>query len=134
MLLSKKIIFSLFMLVFSLLSLDPETAVCGNVSGKIRISGTKNIHVSIDIPTPAPKTIILTMRLPEGVKVASARPAPARLLPERREVNWLLSGLGPGEKKIKCSLNKKVRLHDITVSVRYKDPGTGKIEDHILNK
>ena len=132
MLLPKKIILSFFLMIVFMPFFYPGSALCGQITGKVRVSMAKNVQIFLTIPAPAPKTVILTLRLPEGTRVVSSTPAPARFLPEKREVNWLLADLGPGQQKIECSMNKKVKISDLHVWVRYKNPGTGKMEDHVL--
>lgn len=132
MLLPKKIIMSFFLLIIFIPFFYPGSALCGQITGKVRVSRAKKVQIFLTVPAPAPKTVILTLRLPEGTKVVSSTPAPARFLPEKREVNWLLADLRPGQQKIECSMNQKIRISDLSVSVRYKNPRTGKMEDHVL--
>ncbi len=125
---------TLSILVFMVFVFCCKNALCSQVSGKIRTSGARNVQILVKIPTPAPKTIILTLKLPAGVSVASANPAPSRLLSDKQEVNWLLSDLGPGERKIECRMDRNVKISDLRVSVRYKNPRTGKMEEHALGE
>ena len=134
MLAQKKTILSILAFLATVLVFCSENALCSQVSGKIRISRARNVQILVKIPTPAPKTIILTLKLPAGASVTSAKPVPSRLLSEKQEVNWLLSDLGPGERKIECKIDRNVKISDLRVSIRYKNPGTGKMEEHALGE
>ena len=103
-------------------------ALCGQVTGKIKVAGSQGIQILLSVLAPAPKTIIVTLRLPAGTSVASASPSYSKALAEKGIVNWLLSGVKPGQVKISCKLDRPVKPPAISASVRFRSPLTGKME------
>ena len=121
-----------FIFIFFIFFILPDAAFSGQVSGKITASRGRDIQILLDITAPAPNTIILTLHLPVGTTVISAKPAFAKALPEKGEVNWLLSDVKPGKVQITCTLDKKAGKGEIVASARYKSPLTGKMEEATL--
>jgi len=120
-------------LALLLYSIFPAQAMCGQVSGEIRVSRGKTVHILLNIKSPAPNALILTLYLPKGIRVKSSKPAFARSMPEKGQVNWLLPDIKPGDFKITCKLNKSVKVSELKASVRYKSPDTGQMEEESLS-
>ena len=123
-------------MIFNLLlvCLFPDPVFSGQVTGGVSTVKDRDLQIFLKITAPAPKTVILTLHLPTGTTVVSANPPFAKALPEKGEVNWLLSDIKPGQLGISCRLNKKIKAADILTTVRYKNPLSGKMEEDTLNK
>jgi hypothetical protein len=129
---ASKIMFPFMIFTLSLICLFPGSVFSGQVIGGVSAVRDRNIQILLKITAPAPNTVILTLHLPSGITVMSAKPAFAKALPEKGEVNWLLSDVRPGNLNITCRLNKKVKPSEILTTVRYKSPLTGKMEEDTL--
>ncbi len=129
----KNFILFLPILVLSFFCLFPNQALCAQVSGDLKALSGHKIQIILDIKTPAPNTIIITLHLPADTAVVSAQPAIAKAQPRQGEVNWLLSHVQPGKLRILCRLNKEVKISELIASVRYKNPQTGKMEEDMIS-
>ena len=130
-----KIMLPLMIFTLSFGCLFPDFVFAGQVMGGVSAVRDRDVQIVLKIAAPAPKTVILTLHLPSGTIVVSARPAFSKALPEKGEVNWLLSDVKPGNFDITCRLKKKVKPSQILTTVRYKSPLSGKmVEDTLAGK
>ncbi len=118
----------------SLGCLFPDPVFSGQVMGGVSAVRDRHVRILLKITAPAPKTVILTLHLPSGTKVVYAKPPFAKALPEKGEVNWLLSDVKAGNLDVTCRLNKKVKASEILTTVRYKNPLSGKMEEDRLTR
>ncbi len=119
------------MICLAVFCLLPEGAGAAQVNGKIKMS-RNTARLLIDIVAPAPKTIILTLHLPEGTKVRSCKPAFTKADPKNNGINWLLTDVSPGKLKISCKLNRRTKASSLSATARYKNPSNGNMEEVYL--
>ncbi|NPA94559.1 MAG: hypothetical protein GXO58_03935 [Thermodesulfobacteria bacterium] len=116
-----------YVLVLSLLSLALASPCLGAISGAIEQKDDRIAIVRVKITPPAPTTVIITLDLPEGVKIEEAKPKYSRLLDKERKAQWLLTGIKPGKLDILIRFNREVDVKELKAIFRYKDVSSGKI-------
>jgi hypothetical protein len=81
--------------------------------------------LEITIEDPAPSSIIVKQRLPQGARIQSASPAYSKFAPGKNEVKWLFKRPVPGVKRIVLKFTKPLSGKGATAVIRCKSPRDG---------
>ncbi len=109
---------------FAAYLMSASCALC-KINGSIEQKGDEGISIKIAISKPAPATAIVTMDVPDGVRISSAKPEFSRIVRKKNQAQWLLKDLKPGNLQIDVKFDKKVDAEGLRVLVRYKDDSSG---------
>jgi hypothetical protein len=89
-------------------------------------SGERSV-LQIVIEDPAPTSVIVTQRIPQGLQVMDATPAYTKYSPGRNELKWLFKRPSPGIKQIILQLSGTLPAKGLSAVIRCKSPMDGSL-------
>lgn len=84
------------------------------VSGHYINGGGREIKIELVIGSPAPPLVIVSQKIPKGVKVLSAIPELKKYAPDKGIAKWLLNKVEPGKMIITMQLDRPVAKDEIS--------------------
>ncbi len=87
-------------------------------------SGTRTVLV-ITIEDPAPSSVIVMQRLPQGAELKSAQPAYTKFAADKNEAKWFFKQPAPGEKRLVLQYANPISGRGATAIIRCKSPKDG---------
>lgn len=110
----------LFLFVVSVPTLHAETTVSGSYAG----GGTK-ININLSVGSPPPAAFIVLQRLPSGVHLVHARPAPAGA--NGQQIKWLFKHPRSGGASISMQLSQPVPVNALQGEIRFQHKKNGQM-------
>ncbi len=110
----------LFLFVISIPSLHAETSVSGSYGG----GGTK-VNINLSVGSPPPAAFIVLQRLPSGVQLVNASPAPAGA--NSQQIKWLFKHPRSGGTSIRMQLSQPVAVEALQGEIRFQHPKNGQM-------
>ena len=89
-------------------------------------SGKRTV-LELSVADPAPTSIIVKQRIPEGIAVQSAHPAYSKFSPGKREVKWLLKRPLSGVQRIVLNYSRSFSGKGASAVIRCKNPSDGSL-------
>lgn len=74
---------------------------------------------------PAPSSVIVRQRIPEGSRVLDVSPAYSKYASKKHELKWLVKGPRPGITRIVVSFTVPLSGKGLSAVIRCKDPRDG---------
>lgn len=105
----------------------------GQVRGEYIPSSPKIIQLRISIGTPSPSHIIVTQRIPAGVKVVSSQPKAQKIDSGSGEVKWLLKKPQAGSQILTLELAEPVQASMVSATFRYRNPVTSQFVESAVS-
>ncbi len=98
----------------------------GQITGAVAPNGHKSIKIQLKIPGKAPDTAIVSIDAPSGLQINGSNPGFSKISQDKKQAQWLLTGLQTGTKEIIVNFSNNVDPASLKIVVRYKDAETGK--------
>lgn len=87
-------------------------------------SGSRSV-LEIIIEDPAPSSIIVKQRIPQGIQIQSASPIYAKFAAKENELKWLFKQPRPGVQRIVLEFSSPLPGKGATAVIRCKSPSDG---------
>lgn len=94
-----------------------------NVSGQYRGGEGSLVTLQLTVAPPPPAAFIVLQRLPAGVELVTASPAPSGR--SGQQIKWLFKHPRPGSTTVTMRLSKAVALHRLQGEIRFRHPKSG---------
>lgn len=103
------------------------------VIGRYQRTSAATVTVRIIVGSPAPQSLILEQYLPPGTQVLSMSPA-GHQVSNSGVVKWLFKNVSPGSFDVNLQLEPPSAAQTIGGTIRYRMPGSGKIQEIRLSR
>ncbi len=112
--------------VFVSLLLTAELRAEGVQASYLENSGHRSV-LEIIIEDPAPSSVIVNQRIPEGVRIQNANPEYSKFSPGKNEAKWLFKRPVPGIQRIVLNYKAPLSGRGATAVIRCKSPSDGSL-------
>lgn len=114
--------FLLLLIVF--MGMTTEVRAEGVQARYLENSGKRSV-LELIVEDPAPSSIIVKQRIPQGARIQSASPAYSKFSAGKNEVKWLFKRPAPGVKRIVLKFTAPLSGKGLTAVIRCKSPSDG---------
>ena len=118
---------TIFFLIFFFST--PFSAYAEVVSARVYQEKGTTTFIEITLSKPAPATVIVEMRLPQGSRIMETSPKFSKQNKKNHSVKWLMKNVKTGSSTIKIVTQTDLDLGSSHVLVRYRDSNDGKLRE-----
>lgn len=121
-------------LLFSLLLAAGTASAETSVTGRYLAGGGSDVRILLTIQAPPPKAFIVLQKIPPGVTMTAASPAPSGFQQDGTTVKWLFKRPRPGSILLSMQLSRQVPEHQLEGEISYRHPGSGSLVVRTISK
>lgn len=115
----------LCMFFFALFLMQQAPDAKAQVNGRYLSSAGTNISLQLQIPSPAPSSLILVQHIPPNIPIRQTSPSARKINTSTGTVKWLIKGVSAGTKTFNMQLGTAVSPGKVRASLRYRNPKGG---------
>jgi hypothetical protein len=112
------------LLLLVLMGMPVDTRAEGVQARYLENSGNTSV-LELTIEDPAPSSVIVKQRIPQGARIQSATPVYSKFAVGKNEVKWLFKRPVPGVKRIVLKFTEPLSGEGVTAVIRCKSPSDG---------
>jgi len=99
------------------------------VSARVYQENGTTTFIEIKLSKPAPATLIVEMRMPQGSRIIETSPKFSKQNKKNHSVKWLVKNVKTGASTIKIVTQADLDLGSSHVLIRYRDSDDGKLRE-----
>lgn len=113
----------LCVVVVSCLLFAADNTSASQVTAMYKQSTGKAVTVLINVGAPAPSSLILIQKFPQGAKIIHSDPSPQKNNSQKGQAKWLFRNPGEGHITVTFSFDRQVKAGEISGQIRFKNTG-----------